>query len=428
MAEFKHLDIEGLPEGWGAEHFGQLVNYALGRTPPRNDVRYWKDGTYPWVSISDMEPYGSVTSTSEKVTALAFEKVFRGQLVPEGSLLMSFKLTIGRIARLGMPALHNEAIISFRPQHKKVNEDYLAYYLSQINYADYQDKAIKGHTLNKGKIDALEIALPPVAEQQRIAQVLSTVQAAIEQQERLIRTTTELKQALMQKLFTEGLRGEAQKETEIGAVPESWEVSTIGAEANVTKLAGYEYTKHVKYTDEGEIIAIRGVNLKDGKLDLIDVKRIWRSVSEGLPRSQLHPGDVLLSYVGTVGSVALVEEAGKYHLAPNVAKLTPKDRKRLLPEFLLAYLRTDIGRADLFRSVSQTSQPVISMARIRSLNLPLPEVDEQAAIFSTLAAVDQKLDNAGRKHNALQALFRTLLHELMTGKVRIPATPLEQVA
>jgi type I restriction enzyme S subunit len=309
-----------------------------------------------------------------------------------------------------------------RSDKSKVDPRYLYAHLLTDGFIARMGRLERGAgypAVRETDVFASPLPLPPLPEQQRIAQVLSTVQEAIAQQERLIRTTAELMQALMQKLFTEGLRGEALKETEIGRVPESWSMSIIGAEANVTKLAGYEYTKYIKYTDEGEIIAIRGVNLKDGKLDLSDVKRIWRDVSEELPRSQLHPGDVLLSYVGTVGSVAMVEDDGKYHLAPNVAKLTPKDDKRLIPEFLLAYLRTDIGRTDLFRSVSQTSQPVISMARIRSLHLPLPDVDEQASIVATLSVADRKLDNASRKRNALQDLFRTLLHELMTGKVRV---------
>ena len=113
--------------------------------------------------------------------------------MPKGSLLMSFKLTIGRISRLGMPAFHNEAIISFQPDPETLSADFLEYYLSQINYRDYQDTAIKGQTLNKGKLNSLEIALPTLSEQKKIAHILSTVQRAIEAQERIIQTTTELK-------------------------------------------------------------------------------------------------------------------------------------------------------------------------------------------------------------------------------------------
>src|ERR1017187_6931263 len=99
---------------------------------------------------------------------------------------MSFKLTIGRVARLGLPAYHNEAIISFRPAREVIDENFLFYYLSQINYADYRDAAVKGMTLNMGKLNVLEIACPPLAEQRRIAGVLGMARRALEQQERLI--------------------------------------------------------------------------------------------------------------------------------------------------------------------------------------------------------------------------------------------------
>lgn len=418
MAEFKHLDIEGLPEGWGAEHFGQLVNYALGRTPPRNEAVYWKDGTYPWVSISDMEPYGTVTSTSEKVTALAFEKVFRGQLVPEGSLLMSFKLTIGRIARLGMPALHNEAIISFRPQHKKVNEDYLAYYLSQINYADYQDKAIKGHTLNKGKIDALEIALPPVAEQKRIAQVLRTVQAAIEQQERLIRTTTELKQALMQKLFTEGLRGEAQKETEIGLVPESWEVVKVGAITTIKSSAmAYSELEAAASNDAG--VRVMGVKVSDMNLPGNEIEfrsaNLERSLADVVAyKRAIPPHAVVFPKRGAAIATNKKRIATCYTvLDPNLIAVIPHDV--VDSQYLYHWFDT----FDLKKITDPGPTPQLNKKDIAPLQMPLPSMAEQREIASTIDALDAKIKAHGIKQNTLQALFRTLLHELMTGKVRV---------
>jgi type I restriction enzyme S subunit len=87
--------------------------------------------------------------------------------------------------------------------------------------------------LSQSKLVELPMAFPSLLEQKRIAHILSTVQRAIEAQERIIQTTTELKKALMQKLFTEGLRHEPQKQTEIGPVPESWEVVELGSIAKV---------------------------------------------------------------------------------------------------------------------------------------------------------------------------------------------------
>ncbi len=128
-----------LPEGWAEQPFSQVARYATGRTPARANPTYWKIRTkqVPWVAISDMEEYGSITKTKESISEEAFLDVFRGRVVPAGTLLMSFKLTIGRVATLGIPACHNEAIISIYP-HDGVDGRYLGYFLSQVDYSDHR--------------------------------------------------------------------------------------------------------------------------------------------------------------------------------------------------------------------------------------------------------------------------------------------------
>lgn len=99
---------------------------------------------------------------------------------------------------------------------------------------------------------------------------------------------------------------------------------SLGEVANVTKLAGFEFTKYIKYNNSGEIIALRALNLRQGELDLTDIKRIDKSVSELLPRSKLYSGDILLTYTGNgYGDCALISENDRYHLAPNICKITP---------------------------------------------------------------------------------------------------------
>ena len=265
---FKHLDPASLPSDWSVDFFGNLVDFKLGKTPPRRSSAYWKEGKYPWVCIKDMPPHGVVSETSEKVSQQAYDTVFRGQLVPEGSLLMSFKLTIGRISRLGMPAFHNEAIISFKPDKEILNDDFIGFYLSQINYRDYQDTAIKGKTLNKGKLNSLEIALPPLPEQKKIAHVLSTVQRAIEAQERIIQTTTELKKALMYKLFTEGLRSTNPKNKPKSAP--SQRVGRFGKSGNAFCQGAISERAHT--SPNGKITDIQELSILFGFDDFSNVR------------------------------------------------------------------------------------------------------------------------------------------------------------
>ena len=157
-----------LPDSWTWVRFGQYVKMSIGKTPPRSDTKYWANGQYPWISISDMSDYGLVKKTKETVSECA--KSLFGEISPVGTLIMSFKLTVGRTSILNISAYHNEAIISIYPF---VDKDYRARnYLFHIlpiisNFGDSKD-AIKGKTLNSKSLSNLLLPLPPLMEQQRI--------------------------------------------------------------------------------------------------------------------------------------------------------------------------------------------------------------------------------------------------------------------
>lgn len=420
-AVFKYLDLSALPDAWTADHFGNLVNFKLGKTPPRSDAVYWKEGKYPWVSISDMTPYGVVNDTAEKVSQKAHDTVFRGRLVPEGSLLMSFKLTIGRMSRLGVAAFHNEAIISFQPNPEKVCPDYLSYYLSQINYKDYQDTAIKGQTLNKGKLNALEIVLPPLPEQKKIAHILSTVQRAIEAQERIIQTTTELKKALMHKLFTEGLRGQPQKQTEIGPIPESWEVVALGEFFQIKH--GFAFDGEFFKPAGDYILMTPGHFHEEGGFR--DQGEKTKYFTGNIPQDYVLAKDDLVVAMteqksGLLGSAAFVPEGNRYLHNQRLGLIVDLDTKRLSKRFLfhvfnLPHLRVEVAKTSTGSKVKHTSPTKLRAVKV---GIP-PTVDEQEEIDSALSATQQKINVAANKRAQLQDLFRTLLHELMTAKTRV---------
>ena len=142
---------------------------CIGKTPARGDVRYWLNATKHWVSISDMADYGHIRSTKEKISDSAASDVM-GSISPVGSLLMSFKLTVGRTSILDIEAYHNEAIISIYPfvDEEYALRNYLFYTLPVLaNMGDSKD-AIKGKTLNSKSLNSLLIPLPPLKEQIRI--------------------------------------------------------------------------------------------------------------------------------------------------------------------------------------------------------------------------------------------------------------------
>jgi len=157
----------GIPASWRWVRFANIADFSAGRTPSRNDSTFWNNGDHAWVSIADMNDSQVLTATKETVTSKAREKVFASEPEAPGTIIMSFKLTIGKIARLGIPAFHNEAIISLRPILAGLDA-YLFKVLPQFARQGDTKGAIKGATLNRDSISNILIPLPPLTEQHRI--------------------------------------------------------------------------------------------------------------------------------------------------------------------------------------------------------------------------------------------------------------------
>lgn len=168
----------------------------------------------------------------------------------------------------------------------------------------------------------------------------------------------------------------------------SIEETTIGNIALVTKLAGFEFTNYVKYSDFGNVIALRGLNVKNGKLDLTDVKYIDGSDFSKLNRSKLQIGDMLFTYVGTIGQVALIEEDDKYYLAPNVALIRLK-RKDIMPKYIRYYFQSNaFFSTQILRLLQSSSMQNIPMEKIRKFVVKIPPLEVQKRIVKVLDNFD----------------------------------------
>lgn len=181
--------------------------------------------------------------------------------------------------------------------------------------------------------------------------------------------------------------------------------------AVVTKLAGFEFTKYMKYIEDGEIVAIRALNLKDGRLVLDDVRRIAKNVSDELPRSQLHKYDIVLSYTGTIGESAQIMENGKYHLAPNVAKVIPNTNE-IDPVFLFQYIRSWEFKRQMLNYAHGSTQPTIPMATIRELTVPVFTLETEGKIASILDGIDKKIEKNTEVNKNLEQQAYAFYQEL----------------
>jgi type I restriction enzyme S subunit len=270
----------------------------------------------------------------------------------------------------------------------------------------------------------LPAALP---EQKKIAHILSTVQRAIEAQERIIQTTTDLKKALMHKLFTEGLRNEPQKQTEIGPVPESWEVVTVQdlvdrdiIDKPIDGNHGEIHPKVADFVSEG-IPFIMASDLKGGLVDLKTCNFLTKERADSLRKGFSLPGDVLISHKATIGETAIVPAVEHYiMLTPQVTYYRVLDRDALSNRYLRCYFDSPTFQKPLKNVAGDGStRAYIGITKQRGLPVLVPKIDEQRELADILGCLDEKIRQAIAKEKAFSDLFRTLLHELMTAKTRV---------
>ena len=408
-----------IPQEWQAKRFADIADYKAGRTPARAKPDYWQgaEASVPWVAISDMTEFGTVTETKEKITDAAFERVFRGVIVPTGTLVMSFKLTIGRVATLGIDACHNEAIISIYPR-RGVDQRFLGYFLSQVDYDRLQDRQVKGNTLNQEKIDRIELWLPPFDEQARIADVLDLIRRAIHLQENELRLSEDLKRTAMRVLFTKGLRGEAQNETEIGPVPDSWSLEPLGSLGRVGNGSTPKKSIH-EYWDGGDFPWLTSAKVYDRDIFEAD-QFVTQTALQKCHLPVIEPGAIVVAITGqgkTLGHCAVLRTRAtiNQHLAYLATDLEKADSG-----YLRGYLETQY---DYFRQVGGaggSTRGALTCAFLREVQIPLPPtLDEQREIAAILDAIDRKIHLHRRKRAVLDQLFRAMLHKLMTGEIRV---------
>ncbi|MEW8411287.1 MAG: restriction endonuclease subunit S [Candidatus Thiodiazotropha endolucinida] len=306
----------------------------------------------------------------------------------------------------------------------QLDQDFLFFALKFLT-AQIEEKAYGLAALvhvRKGDLEATSIPLPPLPEQKKIAHILSTVQRAIEAQERIIQTTTELKKALMHKFFTEGLRNEPQKQTEIGPVPESWEVVELGDVINL--FAGYAF-KSKEGVSESNTQLLRMGNLYQNTLDLNRSPICYPdSFADAYRRFVLKEGDLVMSLTGTSGkedfgfTVRIPKTEKTLMLNQRVTRIDITD-DRLKKDFAHHFLLSRKFLDFLYPTAKGMKQANLSTNAMKKLKVVLPDKEEQSEIATCFKSLDQKIVVASRKVAALQDLFRTLLHELLTAKIRV---------
>ena len=421
-----------LPDNWVWVRFADMVAFNSGKTPQRQNTSYWNNNAYPWVSIADMIADGCTYTTKESVSQKAIRECFSEKISPAGTLIMSFKLTIGKVSILGTEAVHNEAIISIYPfacgEEKTTLQKYLFKVLPLIAETGNSKNAIKGKTLNATSISNLLIPLPPLTEQQRIVEKIEELLPLVEEYGKAETRLKELKadfpdmlrksilqQAIQGKLTernpedepaSELLKriqaekaqlikeGKLKKEKPLPPIteeeipfdiPESWEWVRLGDYMDVRDGTH----DSPKYVSQGYPL-ITSKNLKNGIVDMSDVKYIAQGDYELIiERSRVVTGDLLVAMIGSIGNPSIVGESHEYAIK-NVA-LLKKVCNEVFEQYIYWYMQ--LSQYAMKKAASGGVQPFVSLSFLRAYPMPLPPLEEQKRI---VARVEELLALCGQ--------------------------------
>ena len=415
---------ESVPSGWENRTLGEIFEIKIGGTPSRNNPLYWdanKTSENYWVSIRDLN--GRLILDTNEYLSDDGVRNSNVKLIHEGTVMMSFKLTLGRVAIAGRNLYTNEAIASFSPlESGSVDRDYLYHGLHSWNLLEEVDQAVKGVTLNKEKLANITGAFPPLPEQQKIASILTSLDTVIEKTEAQINKLKDLKKAMMQELLTKGIGHTEFKDSPIGRIPVGWEVS-IADRLCETITKGTTPPKESQGASFN-IPFIRVQNLDfDGKLHFEKgVIYISKTIhSSFLARSVVYPKDILMNIVGPpLGKIALVPyNYSEYNINQAIIIFRVKE-KSINNEFFLNYLKSAIAQSwfDL-RAKKTSGQKNLTIELCKEFPMPIPPIKEQETIAKLLTSLERLIDSNVLKLRKLILTKKALMQDLLTGKVRV---------
>jgi type I restriction enzyme S subunit len=355
------------------------------------------------------------------VSAEVAQRLSKHQVRP-GDLLFARRGEIGRHALITESErgwLCGTGCFLVRVNGPESDSTYISFYLSTDESVEWLNRHAAGvvmPNLSNNVLQRVPVALPPLPEQKKIAHILSTMQRAIEAQERIIQTTTELKKALMHKLFTEGLRHEPQKQTEIGPVPQSWEVVRCEDVCDTISV-GIVVKPSSYYVKEG-VPAFRSQNVREDRIQPEPMVYISEESNNGpVKKSKLSAGDVLIVRTGYPGTSCVVPPEFDGSNCIDLIFVRP-NKEKLRSHYLSRFFNSDAAKVQVQAGKIGLAQQHFNVGAVKNTQMPLPPPDQQDEIVSHLELIDSKHNLTTSKRNTLQDLFRTLLHQLMTAQIR----------
>ena len=354
-----------MKNNWEYKKIGDICIVERGGSPrPINQFITDDENGINWIKIGDTTESMYITETAQKIKPEGMKK---SRYVQPGDFLLSNSMSFGRPYILKIDGCIHDGWLVLRDKDDLFDKRFLYYYLSsKTTYEKFKSMAVGGvvNNLNSEMVRKVDVPIPSKMEQAKTADVLDKLNSVIVMYQQEIQKLDKLIQARFVEMFGDPIINNM-----------SWPESTIGDGCFVTKLAGFEYSKYIEYDDTGDVVMVKAQNVKNGTLNRKDLSFISNEVSDALPRSQLLPGDVVMTYVGAnIGDVALIDDKYKYHLAPNVAKIRvdAKIYNSVYFMYMLMFLNSYI-----VKNSADTAKAALGMERIRKLKVFIPTYDLQ---------------------------------------------------
>jgi len=406
---------------WVRCKLGKLVKIKTGGTPRRTEPHYWS-GDIPWMSSGEIHKR-YINDTKEFITEDGLQSS-NACLLPQGTVMIALNgqgRTRGTVAILRTQVTCNQSLAGFITHNNILNADYLFFYLDS-KYQSLRD--LSGdhgrNGLNLKLLGEIEIDLPPLPEQKKIAAILSSVDDAIQATQAVIGQTQKVKHGLMQQLFTHGIGHTRFKQTKIGEIPEEWEVMTVN---EIVSLMKSGLSRRIVPQDIGIPVLISG-NIQNGKLDTKELKFWYEKDPQGARVDDyiLKDGDILLCFINSlrqIGKLCLYEDIGRSAIyTTNLFRIQLK--QPYSPNF--GYY---IFSAPFFqKEIDLITKPAVNQASFTKADfmrilIPIPSKEERNKIVKILESVDCNLDIAQIQLRTIQKLKRGLMQDLLTGRVRV---------
>lgn len=424
----KQTEIDGvadtlIPDDWEVKSIGEVATIVGGGTPSTLNSAYW-NGDIQWFTPAELSDSKKYVSKSERTITERGLKESSAKLLPKGTILLTTRASIGMTAILENPASTNQGFQSLIAKNNCCSE--FLYYVIPLIKDEMLSRA-SGSTfaeISAKKISTITFQLPPLPEQQRIAKALSDVDALISTTEKLIQKKKNIKQGTMQNLLTGKKRlpgfgpqnkSPAYKQTELGLIPEDWEVKEFGDYASIVRGGSPRPIQNFLTTNSDGINWIKIGDVKPEDKYIVSTEE--KIIREGKTRSrEVHKGDFILSNSMSFGRPYILQIDGCIH----DGWLAIQNYQDTFDTDFLYYL---LGSDEIFKQYIEmaagSSVQNLNKEKVAKLLVPIFDKKEQTAIASVLSSMDKEIETLNTKLEKYRNLKTAMMQQLLTGKIRL---------